>query len=399
MKVMLTCPLAIGLSSAPSLKRRHVALDLSDSENVDPVEFKASMSKRMKTGVEDDLCKPADFTLKRISTPKSRLSSLSALTSRPGTPVISTSIKPTITNSAPAAAGRSPIKPKRQGILSNRRTRLVAPAFGSRSSAPLSLAAAVSGTLANKKNKRRVDNATLEDSKPNSWFFDIYEEAEEQQKEKMLQQEPIIAGFELTESVNSCDISDDEGKTSRRDIHQKENIPPNDSRRATASHSTYTMPSTHAVTSRKDMMTDEPRSPLGDLNPTSYYAEGCDATSVVLVVEDVDEPEKPAVAPIESVNKPETPSSDLNFPAHHLVAPAEEPDKSMTTSQLTDLLLSAAPPHHDIEAGLFDNSSNDFDAQVHDENVEPLDIEIWESGSAKDDAGDMDVAGSIFAEL
>jgi hypothetical protein len=322
------------------------------------------------------------------------------LTPRLETPIINSTIKPTITTSAPAAAGRSPTKPKRQGILSNRRTRLIAPAFGSRSNAPLSLAAAVSGTLANKKNKRHVDTATLEESKPKSWFFDIYEETEEQQKEKMMQQGPLNKGFEIIESVEACDISDDERKTTPRDVHQKENIPPADFRRARTSPSTGAAASTYVAASRKDMMTDEPRSPLGDLNPADYYAEGCDAASVVLVAEDLAEPEKPAVAPIEAVTKLEAlPSSDFSFPIHHAPAAAEQQDKPLTTSQLTGLLLSAAPEHHDSEAGLFNNILNDNDDAVDVENVEPVDIEIWESGSAKDEAGEMEVAESIFAEL
>ncbi|ERF75834.1 hypothetical protein EPUS_01200 [Endocarpon pusillum Z07020] len=377
-------------SSAPLLKRRHVALDLSDSENVDPIDFKAAGSKRMKTDTSDDLCKPSAFTLKTFPKPKSRISSSSILTPRPETPTINTAIKPTITSSAPAAAGRSPIKSKRSGILSNRRTRLNAPVLGGRSRAPLSLAAALNGTIANKKHKKHVDTATLEDSKPKSWFFDIYEETE-------AQQDFVVNEWTMTQSACSLDISDDESKAVTQDDRGKENVPPNEVHSLAITPS-GNAPSTQAATSRKDMMTDEPRTPLGDLNPSDYYADGHDATSIVLVAEDEPEPEKPTASDAAQDLTPEAPSTDFNFSAG-LPATEGEQDKLMTKAELSSLLLGAASSlpseQDDVEAGLFDRCHGGADAET----VEPADIEIWESGSAKDESGDMEARDSIFAVL
>lgn len=393
----LTLVSAIPPSSAPSLKRRHIALELSDSENVDPSDFDASASKRKKTDTEDGLCKPSNYTLKTFSKPKSRISSSSALTPRPQTPILNKAVKPSITSSAPAAAGRSPTKSKRSGILSNRRTRLNAPAFGSRGRAPLSLAAALNGTLANKKQRQRVDTATLEESKPNSWFFDIHEDTEEQLKPILEQHKQAVGLWTMAEQAGTLEISDDEGKTPTKDDNEKENVPPSELSPAARTAPTTAI-ATQAATSRRDMMTDEPRNPLGDLNPSDYYAEGCDATSVVLVAEDAAELEKPAASSVAEDLKGHTPSTDFNFNAE-LPATEEPQDKLMTKSELRSLLLGAASTlpsePHDIEAGLFDkcNEANDV------ENAEPADIEIWESGSAKDEGGEMEMGDSIFEEL
>jgi hypothetical protein len=375
---------------------------LSDSENVDPADFLESSSKRKKVESVHDLCKPSAFTLKTFSKPKSRIQSSSVLTARPETPIINTTIKPTIVSSAPAAACRSPTLSKRSGILSSRRTRLNAPAFGSRSRAPLSLAAAVNGTLANKKHKRRSDAATLEDSKPRSWFFDIYEETD-------AQQEDVVNDWTMTQSARTLDISDDESKTATREERGKgkENIPPNELGTA-APAAPITVVSVQPATSRKDMMTEEPRTPLGDLNPSEYYAEGLDATSVVLVAEDMPEPEEQVAA---EVLKTQTQSVDFNFNAELVASDAENQHNLMQHSELTNLISSAsstlrfAPTeHHNIEAssGLFDQYPDRSDDVENDENVEPTyqDIEIWESGSAKDEAGEIDSGEcGIFAEL
>lgn len=344
----------------------------------------------MKTDTSDDLCKPSAFTMKTFPKPKSRIASSSILTPRPETPRVNTAIKPTITSSAPAAAGRSPTKSKRTGILSNRRTRLNAPALGSRSRAPLSLAAALNGTLANKKHKKHVDTATLEDSKPKSWFFDVYEETE-------AQQDFVVNEWTMMQSAGSLDISDDEGKAVTKDDRGKENVPPNEVHSLTI-HPSGNAPSTQAATSRKDMMTDEPRTPLGDLNPSDYYADGHDATSIVLVAEDEAEPEKPTTSDAAQDLNPEAPSPDFNFSAGVPTTEGEQ-NKLMTDAELSSLLLGAASSlpsdQDDVEAGLFDRCHGGADAQA----VEPADIEIWESGSAKDESGEMEARDSIFAVL
>lgn len=77
--------------------------------------------------------------------------------------------------------------------------------------------------------------------------------------------------------TQTLDISDDESKTRELDERGKENIPPSELQ--------YVQPiaTAHRHVSRNDMMTDEPRTPLGDLNASDYYAEGCDANSMIIV--------------------------------------------------------------------------------------------------------------------
>jgi hypothetical protein len=302
-------------------------------------------------------------------------------------------VKPRTTSSAPATAGRSPTKPKRSGILSNRRTRLNAPAFGLRNQAPLSLAAALSGTLANKKHKQRLDSATLEESKPKAWFFDIYEETETQQ----------ILGT-MTQYTGTLDISDDESKTSATDDRGKENIPPNELYTPAAGTTFSPLPAaiittTQTVTaSRKDLMTDEPRTPLGDLNPSDYYADGHDATSVVLVPEDEEdmpEEQEPKQAEHNDDLPPTTAAFNFNVdPA----LPAQ--DQLMSHGELSCLLLGAAATlpladgQHQLDS--YACGGEGGGVAMDGEGDEKPVIEIWESGSAKDE-GEME--GGIFAEL
>ena len=146
------------------------------------------------------------------------------------------------------------------------------------------------------------------------------------------------------------------------------------------------------------MMTDEPRTPLGDLNPSDYYAEGFDAASVVLVAEDVAEPERLVASDVAETLKSQTLLTGSGSNAEPSSTEGEQ-DKLMTASELGNLLLNAAPTlpseHHDFEAGLFNKCNDGDDAGV----PEPADIEIWESGSANEDAGDMEARESIFSEL
>ena len=91
------------------------------------------------------------------------------------------------------------------------------------------------------------------------WDFQIHEDT------------PIDESAILMEhSAYTLDISDDENRGKFRDDCDKENIPPPGC-------------PTSAVrpVSRRDVMTDEVRSPLGKLNAADYYAPGCDAASVI----------------------------------------------------------------------------------------------------------------------
>lgn len=84
----------------------------------------------------------------------------------------------------------------------------------------------------------------------------------------------------MEHSTHTLDISDDEGRNSpsKGDRCNKENIAPAGYHASTNS------------SSRRDMMTEDVRSPLGDLEAKEFYADGCDASSIVIVPAEDDEP-------------------------------------------------------------------------------------------------------------
>lgn len=132
---------------------------------------------------------------------------------------------------------------------------------------------------------------------PQSWMFEIHEDTPEEE-----------LGNLMEFSTQTLDISDDEGKRAARDDRGKENIPPLDHVVAAAEVSTA------SPVSRDDAMTDEVRTPLGDLNASEYYAKGCDANSYIIVPSD--KIAEPVVAP-PNVDLPSTiastpPPTDTN---------------------------------------------------------------------------------------
>jgi hypothetical protein len=84
-------------------------------------------------------------------------------------------------------------------------------------------------------------------------------------------------------STQTLDISDDESRRIEKDFRGKENIPPMDF--PDASPVRLAVAAAPPAT-RKDMMTDEPRTPLGSLDAREYYAEGCDVNSYIIVPAD-----------------------------------------------------------------------------------------------------------------
>jgi hypothetical protein len=330
------------MSTSGPVKRPRTPDDFADldSENIDPSVY-ASPSKKSK-GLEGSAIKPkSQFVLKSVQSP---------IVTRPiATPKrlsVSTKITP---SSAPAPAGRSP-KSKRAGILSRRRvssspfTRIDPPSGLSDTSngLPFSIDAALSGTVPSyAPTPKPTIASTLEESVPGNWLFEIHEDTPEEELGNLVQ-------F----STQTLDISDDESKVRERDERGKENIPP--SELGLVAPIADIRPAT-----RKDMMTDEARTPLGDLDAREFYAPGCDENSFIIVSEDKDftEPEKSPFA-FNAMKKSETPS------------PSE------ATSNLDvwkELLAKVDTP---TTADAVEDSSND---------IIPNDgpIEIWESESAK----------------
>jgi hypothetical protein len=262
-----------------------------DSENVDPAVFSSKKSKNLD-GNPVKAPKAAQFALnparadpltlaRPIITPK-RLDAVRSVNStrKAAAPV-----------SAPAA-GRSP-KSKRVGILSRRRvssspfTRVDPPSFGLGNGLPFSIDAALSGTVSSyQPEPQAVAVPTIEESMPGGWMFNIHEDTPDEEMGNLME-------F----STQTLDISDDESKLAERDERGKENIPPVDYPSMPTAVMTGYRPAT-----RKDLMTDEPRAPLGDLDAAEFYAEGCDANSYIIIpVEKGHEPApEPVVTPVEA---------------------------------------------------------------------------------------------------
>jgi hypothetical protein len=259
--------------------------------------------------------------------------------------------------SAPAAAGRSPTKPKRTALGPSKK-RFAPPIFGI--TAPsVSISSLLNGTVANKKPRKA---RTIEESKPKSWFFDIFEEPEQVQSDRMNE-------WTLSQSASFLDVSDDESKGKEQLDRGKENVDPNE----IAAPLTRSMAATKAAADlKKDIMADD-RIPLGDLNPSQFYAEGLDATSVVLVHDDTPADEAETV-PTRAANPKET--SDFTFVAPEMTQPLAEDD----SIDIGAVILSSTPSW-DIAVDretVQQDRTNDFPPASGD-------IEIWESGSAKDE--------------
>ena len=139
---------------------------------------------------------------------------------------------------------------------------------GSQTSQPFSIDAALAGTVPALALKSKSGPRTR------GWHFDIHEDTPDEEMANLMEH-----------STCTLDISDDEaGSPLKGDKDNKENIPPVDGPAAVLDIATQ------VTATRRDMMTDEPRKPLGDLVAQDFYAADCDATSVILIpTEDADD--------------------------------------------------------------------------------------------------------------
>lgn len=352
-----------------SALKRHAPeeFDDVDSENIDPLIFSSS-SKKVR-GFESDMikssqtplfaltpAKPSQYVQRAQAAGQKRKAEDPDIT--PNNAVQSSKrVQP---SSAPAPAGRSPVKSKKAGILSRRRmttspfTRINPPTFSSTEPStglPFSIDAALAGTVPAYKSKSKSKSTHRK-----SWQFDIHEDTPGDEMANLMEH-----------STCTLDISDDETRAAAKiDKDNKENIPPVDGPTAVAFFTQVT--STEVTATRRDMMTDEPRSPLGDLDAKDFYAAGCDATSFILVTaEDAADggdggDEKAAAVPIDL-----EPCSQTHHGANALTDAREEWKDviAQMATKAAAVIDSELSPLHDL-------------AQK-----EPLDIQIWESESAK----------------
>ncbi|KAI1108787.1 hypothetical protein F5Y14DRAFT_59817 [Nemania sp. NC0429] len=280
---------------------------------------------------------PAATRPRTMMTPKSVLSQLETLMA-PASPLPASPL--------PASAGRSPIRSKRNGLSSRRRTgnsvsRIDPPASGySASSQPISLNAALKGT---------IDYSGLhEPEMKSSWHFEIHEDTAEQEATNMLEHHACI-----------LDISSDEEceNRRRRELEEcKENVPPADD----ISQTSRPRPARFATCGDK-MVVEKERSPLREMDPRDFYAHGFDENSVVLVSDDEDE-----VTQVINYSAPTQAGLEVDLFAE-LEPTEEEPYASAEELMQKDEYVPSV-----AEAETVDDATESF--------------EVWESSSAKDEA-------------
>lgn len=245
-----------------------------------------------------------------------------------------------------APAGRSPTRgSKRIGILSNRRrtgspfTRVDPPSFSLGNAAPFSLDAALKGTIPsyNSRSTLSADSA-LDDGSKSSWFFDIHEDTPEQEMTNLLQHSTCVL------DISSDEESEQKARRERAEGRDKENIPPVDDVSQTSRAA--------RGANMDDMMIEKSRDPLSQLNAADFYAVGCDECSVVLIPEDEDE--------TETVVDGSTNTWEF------------APQLEAEVSSIDDLLNKAEPAAKAALLEPMEGTGESFD--------------LWESGSAKDDA-------------
>ena len=209
---------------------------------------------------------------------------------------------------------------------------------------PFSIDAALAGTVPKYKSKPTYGKG---------WHFDIHEDTEEDR-----------LGNLLEHSAYTLDISDDESRSSKGDKDNKENIPPTDSLTAVAS-------ATQITATRRDMMTDETREPLGDLDAKDFYAEGCDASSCIMIAAEV--PSEEVVDKLSTtINSQQEPSSP-----HDLSVKAEVEGQA-GWGDVIARFAAKTTTGADVDLGIEKETSK-----------EGAEFQIWESESAK---GDDDAA-------
>lgn len=352
--------------------KRHAPdeFDDVDSENIDPLIFSSS-SKKVRSFEFDMIkssqtplfaltpAKPAQYVQRAQAAGQKRKAEEPDITPNNA---IQTS-KRVQSSSAPAPAGRSPLKSKKAGILSRRRmtaspfTRINPPAFSSTepsSGVPFSIDAAIAGTVPAYKSKSKSKSTHRK-----SWQFDIHEDTPEDEMANLMEH-----------STCTLDISDDETRAMAKiDKDNKENIPPVDGPTAAAFFIQAT--STEVTATRRDMMTDEPRNPLGDLDAKNFYAAGCDASSFILVATEVSA--DGADGKVVDVSTGSEPCLETHLGANAITDAREEWKDviAQVATRAAAVIGSELSPSDDL-------------AQK-----EPVDIQIWESESAKggDDAG------------
>ncbi|KAK6835020.1 hypothetical protein PG987_009714 [Apiospora arundinis] len=375
-------------TASPVKRKASDVVEDNDAENVDPVIF----AKRVKGSSDTsfpakDFIKPATFLLTKsastsniasnaVSTPKLAVPRpRSVLNPKSPAARLNTGIVKSSTLSAPA--GRSPTRGKRAGLLSSRRrtagpySRIDPPSFGlssSSSGAPFSLDAALKGTIPSYTSRdasatpaaptssiapvsstRSSDFPSLHEADlKSSWFFEIHEDTADQEMTNLLQH-----------STCTLDISSDEESERRQQRERaegKENVPPMDDVSQTARPRAARL-----AADADDMFVEKERSPLGEMDVKSYFADGCDETSVVIIPGDDEEEQQPVKTDFEPV-------PEIKIDASAVPGPVVE-DGAKSIDELMQKSDEPAPSAALLQP--IEGTGESF--------------EVWESSSAKDE--------------
>lgn len=252
--------------------------DEFDGENIDPATL-CSPSKKSKNDAPEKAYKPFTFSL----SPSKSMPPPPTIPSHLTTPAKVNMPSPRAPLTAPA--GRSP-KRKSSGVYKNRRVSApfsrIDPPLSSRNDSvlPFSLDAALSGTFS--KPSPRDVGATIQESMPKNWFFDIYEDSPEEEAANLMEHSTLTLDLS----------SDEESSKSMKDDKGKENQPPEDYDAPTASRviTGHTIAAPKRVKKgdilrRKvetDKMDDGERSPLSDLETDDFIPEGLDKDAHII---------------------------------------------------------------------------------------------------------------------
>ncbi|KAK7965887.1 uncharacterized protein PG986_000164 [Apiospora aurea] len=371
------------VSTSPGKRKAADVIEDHDTENVDPILFSKRAKGPDSSLLPKDFIKPATFLLTKSASTSKIASTPKAAAPRPRSVLNPKSpasrVNTGIAKSSPlsAPAGRSPTRGKRSGLLSSRRrtagpySRIDPPSFGlgaSSSPAPFSLDAALKGTIPSYKSRQAP--ATPAASEPSiapvsstrssdfpslheadlktSWFFEIHEDTAEQEMTNLLQH-----------STCTLDISSDEESARRQQRERaegKENVPPMDDVSQTARPRAARL-----AADADDMFVEKERSPLGEMDVKSYFPEGCDETSVIIIPGDEEEEQQPVNTDLEPV--PEIKVGESAVP---------KPVVEDGTKSIDELLRKSDEPAP--SAALLEPIEGTGES-----------FEVWESSSAKDE--------------
>ena len=171
---------------------------------------------------------------------------------------------------------KSPRKMASRSFKSNRVSaspfRRVDPPFGSKKTLLFSKDTALAGAVPACKLRRTAQMKspvaeTVPDGMSKGRTFNIHTDIKDEEASNL-----------MVHGACTLNISDDETSESKMFPEEdNENIPPQPGISAPMTNAVATMRA-----SRKHMMSDEPRAPLGDLEASDYYASGCDASYITI---------------------------------------------------------------------------------------------------------------------